>query len=216
MLKLGLFTILALVVSILLISASEIHVNVNVNNPSSNHPHNGVNHHQPRHARSNSRHTVASVPSSEVNEADSDDPTLEFKKRGGRNNNNNGNNNNDPVAQHGKWDDCWIRLNGDVMDITRFDHPLAGGIKRISAQCGKDVTQGLHGLHQAEYDIQMKNFIINPSTGSFRMNQKKNPLSFDGDAHGKLARNLAPTPPPKRVFQQKSNQDLANLFNNLA
>lgn len=157
------------------------------------------------------KHNVES--GAEINSATIDEEELSFRRRGrGAPAQPN------PLAGHNNVNNCWIILNGDTMDITRFDHPLKGGLQRLVGQCGHDATEGLHGLHQAEYDIQMKNFIIDASTGRFRMDQTLNPLSRDCDKSITLAARVAkPKPrssdPPQ--YQHKSDDELAQLLNHL-
>jgi cytochrome b involved in lipid metabolism len=51
------------------------------------------------------------------------------------------------VAKHDKKDDCWVIVNGQVLDVTAFkaDHP--GGAKAIELYAGKDATEEFLMLH---------------------------------------------------------------------
>jgi cytochrome b involved in lipid metabolism len=51
------------------------------------------------------------------------------------------------VAKHDKKDDCWVIIDGEVLDVTKFleDHP--GGAKAIMIYAGKDATEEFDMLH---------------------------------------------------------------------
>ncbi|VDC03866.1 unnamed protein product [Peniophora sp. CBMAI 1063] len=53
----------------------------------------------------------------------------------------------DDVAKHNKKDDCWVVVNGQVLDVTSFlpDHP--GGEKAILLYAGRDATEEFNMLH---------------------------------------------------------------------
>ena len=53
------------------------------------------------------------------------------------------------VAKHNTEDDCWVIVNGEVLDVTKFlpDHP--GGKKAILLFAGKDATEEFNMLHEA-------------------------------------------------------------------
>lgn len=52
------------------------------------------------------------------------------------------------VNKHNKPDDCWVVVNGRVLDTTKFlkDHP--GGAKAILLYAGKDATEEFNMLHE--------------------------------------------------------------------
>jgi len=52
------------------------------------------------------------------------------------------------VAKHNKKDDCWVVVNGQVLNTTKFlpDHP--GGAKAILLYAGKDATEEFNMLHE--------------------------------------------------------------------
>jgi len=52
------------------------------------------------------------------------------------------------VARHNKDNDCWVIVNGKVLDVTKFldDHP--GGRKAIMLYAGKDATEEFNMLHE--------------------------------------------------------------------
>jgi flavocytochrome c len=56
----------------------------------------------------------------------------------------------DEVAQHNSEDDCWVIVNGRVLDVTNFlaDHP--GGAKAILAYAGRDATEQFNLLHKPD------------------------------------------------------------------
>ena len=51
------------------------------------------------------------------------------------------------VAAHNKKDDCWVIVNGQVLDVTKFlpEHP--GGEKAILLYAGRDATEEFNMLH---------------------------------------------------------------------
>ena len=51
------------------------------------------------------------------------------------------------VATHNKESDCWVIVNGQVLDVTNFlkDHP--GGKKAILIYAGRDATEEFNMLH---------------------------------------------------------------------
>ena len=54
------------------------------------------------------------------------------------------------VAQHNKEGDCWVIVNGQVLDVTHFlkDHP--GGKKSILLFAGKDASEEFNMLHKPD------------------------------------------------------------------
>ena len=54
------------------------------------------------------------------------------------------------VAKHTTEDDCWIVVNGDVLDATGFldDHP--GGKRAIMIYAGKDASEEFNMLHEPD------------------------------------------------------------------
>ncbi|KAI1311609.1 hypothetical protein EDD11_003349 [Mortierella claussenii] len=54
------------------------------------------------------------------------------------------------VAKHNKPDDCWVIVNGQVLDVTKFlpDHP--GGKKAILIFAGRDATEEFNMLHKPD------------------------------------------------------------------
>ncbi|KAG0252000.1 hypothetical protein DFQ27_008330 [Actinomortierella ambigua] len=54
------------------------------------------------------------------------------------------------VAKHNKEDDCWVIVNGQVLDVTKFlpDHP--GGKKAVLIFAGRDATAEFNMLHKPD------------------------------------------------------------------
>jgi predicted heme/steroid binding protein len=54
------------------------------------------------------------------------------------------------VAKHNKQDDCWVIVNGEVLDVTHFlkDHP--GGAKAILIYAGRDATEEFNMMHKRD------------------------------------------------------------------
>jgi cytochrome b involved in lipid metabolism len=54
------------------------------------------------------------------------------------------------VAKHNKPDDCWVVVNGQVLNVTDFlpDHP--GGKKAILIYAGRDATEEFNMMHKPD------------------------------------------------------------------
>lgn len=54
------------------------------------------------------------------------------------------------VAKHNKEDDCWVIVNGEVLDVTKFldEHP--GGKQAILLFAGRDATEEFNMLHKPD------------------------------------------------------------------
>ena len=54
------------------------------------------------------------------------------------------------VAKHNTEKDCWVIVNGQVLDVTNFlaDHP--GGKKAIMIYAGRDATEEFNMMHKPE------------------------------------------------------------------
>lgn len=54
------------------------------------------------------------------------------------------------VGKHNKADDCWVVVNGEVLDVTDFlaDHP--GGKKAILIYAGRDATEEFNMMHKPD------------------------------------------------------------------
>jgi cytochrome b involved in lipid metabolism len=54
------------------------------------------------------------------------------------------------VGKHNKADDCWVVVNGQVLDVTDFlaDHP--GGKKAIMIYAGRDATEEFNMMHKPD------------------------------------------------------------------
>lgn len=55
----------------------------------------------------------------------------------------------DDVAKHNKENDCWVVVNGQVLDVTGFMARHPGGKKAILLFAGKDATEEFNMLHDA-------------------------------------------------------------------
>jgi len=58
------------------------------------------------------------------------------------------------VAKHNTENDCWVIVNGQVLDATKFlpDHP--GGKKAIVLYAGKDASEEFNMLHKADVVVK--------------------------------------------------------------
>jgi len=56
----------------------------------------------------------------------------------------------DEISKHNSEQDCWVVVNGEVLDVTKFlpDHP--GGKKAILLFAGKDATEEFNMLHKPD------------------------------------------------------------------
>ena len=53
----------------------------------------------------------------------------------------------DDVAKHNKKDDCWVIVDGQVLDVTSFLPDRPGGEKAILLYAGRDATEEFNMLH---------------------------------------------------------------------
>eukprot|EP00301_Raphidiophrys_heterophryoidea_P018117 c3109_g1_i1.p1 GENE.c3109_g1_i1~~c3109_g1_i1.p1 ORF type:complete len:640 (+),score=180.72 c3109_g1_i1:1-1920(+) len=54
------------------------------------------------------------------------------------------------VAKHDKESDCWVVVNGEVLDVTKFMHEHPGGKKAILLYAGKDASEEFNMLHKPD------------------------------------------------------------------
>uniref|UniRef100_A0A0G4FF44 Cytochrome b5 heme-binding domain-containing protein n=1 Tax=Chromera velia CCMP2878 TaxID=1169474 RepID=A0A0G4FF44_9ALVE len=54
------------------------------------------------------------------------------------------------VAKHNKEEDCWVIVNGQVLDVTEFMHDHPGGKKAIMLFAGRDASEEFNMLHKPE------------------------------------------------------------------
>ena len=54
------------------------------------------------------------------------------------------------VANHNTQEDCWVVLNGKVLNVTEFLAVHPGGVKQIASRAGTDVTDIWVQLHDPE------------------------------------------------------------------
>jgi len=66
------------------------------------------------------------------------------------------------VATHNSQSDCWTVVNGSVYDITSYITRHPGGVRAISAICGKDGTSTFEGQHggQSRPENTLSSFLI--------------------------------------------------------
>ena len=59
------------------------------------------------------------------------------------------------MAKHNKKDDCWVIVDGQVLDVTSFlpDHP--GGEKAILLYAGRDATEEFNMLHDPKVQLSL-------------------------------------------------------------
>jgi cytochrome b involved in lipid metabolism len=55
------------------------------------------------------------------------------------------------VKKHNTIEDCWIVLNGNVYDVTKFLRSHPGGVKVIGYYAGQDATEVTNAFHK-EFD----------------------------------------------------------------
>jgi len=54
------------------------------------------------------------------------------------------------VAKHNTANDCWIIIDGDVYDVTKFAKMHPGGLQVLLDAAGQDATEDFYGLHRAD------------------------------------------------------------------
>jgi predicted heme/steroid binding protein len=54
----------------------------------------------------------------------------------------------DEVAKHNTEKDCWVVVNGQVLNVTDFEHP--GGKKVIMMYAGRDATEEFNMMHKPD------------------------------------------------------------------
>ncbi|KAI0239578.1 Osmotic growth protein, partial [Massospora cicadina] len=54
------------------------------------------------------------------------------------------------VSAHNKEEDCWVIVNGKVLDVTKFMHEHPGGKKAILLYAGRDATEEFNMLHKPD------------------------------------------------------------------
>lgn len=70
------------------------------------------------------------------------------------------------VAKHKTAQDCWLVINGNVYDITKYIDLHPGGADLILMECGKDATQAYNTQggrgrgHSARADRELANFLV--------------------------------------------------------
>ena len=52
------------------------------------------------------------------------------------------------MAKHNTKTDCWVVVNGVVLDVTQFMHEHPGGSQVIMLYAGKDATEEFNMLHE--------------------------------------------------------------------
>ena len=53
----------------------------------------------------------------------------------------------DEVAKHNTAQDCWLAVNGNVLDMTKLMHDLPCGVQPFLIFAGKDVTEEFNTIH---------------------------------------------------------------------
>jgi len=54
------------------------------------------------------------------------------------------------VSKHNSENDCWIIVDGNVYDVTKFLHEHPGGKRILMGKAGQDATKEFHSLHAPE------------------------------------------------------------------
>ena len=70
------------------------------------------------------------------------------------------------ISNHKTQNDCWVAINGNVYDVTKYLDQHPGGSDLILMVCGKDATRayktqgGRGGEHSSRADSQLAEYII--------------------------------------------------------
>lgn len=54
----------------------------------------------------------------------------------------------DEVLKHNKETDCWVIIDGEIFDVTKFLEHHPGGGKAIMVYAGRDATEEFDMLHE--------------------------------------------------------------------
>jgi hypothetical protein len=87
----------------------------------------------------------------------------------------------DLAKSHTRADDCWVLINGELLDISNLDHPVIGGVSIIADKkaCGNEVASELKMKHSDLTLEKMKLFRILPECNfEFAVDQRTNGASL--------------------------------------
>ncbi|XP_062097207.1 cytochrome b5-like [Humulus lupulus] len=87
------------------------------------------------------------------------------------------------VAQHNSKNDCWIVINGRVLDVTKFLEEHPGGEEVITELAGKDATKGFEDVGHSK---AAKSFLLKYQVGVLQgykiQDADKDVLPFKGNS----------------------------------
>jgi len=73
----------------------------------------------------------------------------------------------DEVATHNKQEDCWVVINGQVIDVTKWIPHHPGGVQAIMAYAGQDATEEWNMIHKpGTVEKNMKHLTIKGAVGA--------------------------------------------------
>lgn len=74
------------------------------------------------------------------------------------------------MAQHTKDTDCWVAVNGKVLNVTSFLNEHPGGKEAIMLYAGKDASEEFNMMHTDEYIYKYApQFIIGKLKGGSKL-----------------------------------------------
>ena len=75
------------------------------------------------------------------------------------------------VAKHNKKNDCWVIVDGQVLDVTSFLHEHPGGEKAILLYAGRDATEEFNMLHDPKVCLIRFSYVLSQCSHYCRSSQ---------------------------------------------
>lgn len=85
------------------------------------------------------------------------------------------------VSKHNSEDDCWIIVDDNVYDVTKFLHEHPGGKRVLLKKAGSDATKEFHSLHAPEILERYNPLFLIGSLNANSVQNSSNSNSFGTD-----------------------------------